>query len=209
MQLSLSYICDSWINIRNTHNDLSRSFAKGSVGLHMDFMDGSFVPRLGCHPEAIDEARKHFAEHIDVHAMITCNNPAWDAILTSSADVIYAHYESFHSEQHCVDFLSQDSRLKLAFKPYHTLQKMDSICDRLDVDSFLLMAYNPGIKVQNSFFDLDTLTDTQRHVTIDGGVTYETYERFKNHDNIRLIAGSKIIFNEDYTQNMQKLTYSM
>ncbi len=206
MQLSLSYICDSWPTIKETYKRLE---SHCNMGLHMDFMDGSFVPRLGCHPEAIDEARKHFAKHIDVHAMITCNNPAWDAILTSSADVIYAHYESFHSEQQCVDFLSRDTRLKLAFKPYHTLQQMDQICDRLDVDSFLLMAYNPGIKVQNSFFDLDTLTDTQRHVTIDGGVTYETYKRFKNQDNIRLIAGSKIIFNEDYTQNMQKLTDSM
>ena len=38
----------------------------------MDCMDGHFVPRLGVHPEAIDEI--DYAQHIDVHAMITCNN---------------------------------------------------------------------------------------------------------------------------------------
>jgi len=172
----------------------------------MDFMDGQFVPRLGCHPEAIDEAREHFAGHIDVHAMIQSNSNAWDDILASSANVIYAHYESFHSDQQCVDFLSRDPRLKLAFKPYHTIRQMDDICDRLDVDDFLLMAYNPGIKVQDAFFDLDTLAHTGRYVTVDGGVTPETLSRFQLHPRIRLVAGSKIIFNNNYKENMQWLT---
>ena len=59
MQLSLSYICDSWPAIQSTYQRLE---SHCDMGLHMDFMDGSFVPRLGCHPEAIDEARKHFAK---------------------------------------------------------------------------------------------------------------------------------------------------
>ena len=203
MQLSLSYICDSWPKIKETYQRLESHY---SMSLHMDFMDGQFVPRLGCHPEAIDEAREHFAGHIDVHAMIQSNSNAWDDILASSADVIYAHYESFHSDQQCVDFLSRDPRLKLAFKPYHTIRQMDDICDRLDVDNFLLMAYNPGIKVQDAFFDLDTLAHTGRYVTVDGGVTPETLSRFQLHPRIRLVAGSKIIFNDNYKENMQWLT---
>lgn len=204
MQLSLSYICDSWPRIRDTYVALDCN-TKYDMSLHMDFMDGQFVPRLGTHPETIDEAREYFAGHIDVHAMIQSNSNAWDDILTSSADVIYAHYESFHSEQQCVDFLSRDPRLKLAFKPFHTIAQIDGICERLDVDDFLLMAYNPGIKVQTAFYDLETLTDTERYVTVDGGVTYETLKRWENTPNIRLVAGSKIIFNDDYEENMQRL----
>jgi pentose-5-phosphate-3-epimerase len=83
---------------------------------------------------------------------------------------------------------------------------MDDICDRLDVDDFLLMAYNPGIKVQDAFFDLDTLAHTGRYVTVDGGVTPETLGRFQLHPRIRLVAGSKIIFNDNYKENMQWLT---
>tara|TARA_B110000211_G_scaffold232834_1_gene297498 strand:+ start:2212 stop:2745 length:534 start_codon:yes stop_codon:yes gene_type:complete len=176
------------------------------MSLHMDFMDGQFVPRLGCHPEAIDEARQHFAGHIDVHAMIQCNSNAWDDILKSSANVIYAHYESFHSEQQCADFLSRDVRLKLAFKPYHTICQIDNICERLFVDDFLLMAYNPGIKVQDAFFDLNTLAHTDRYVTVDGGITPAMLTRFRLHPKIRLVAGSKIIFNDEYEENMQWLT---
>ena len=203
MQLSLSYICASWPKIKKTYVELQPHY---SMSLHMDFMDGQFVPRLGCHPETIDEAREHFAQHIDVHAMIQSNSNAWDDILASSANVIYAHYESFHSDQQCVDFLSRDPRLKLAFKPYHTIQQIDAICDRLDVDNFLLMAYNPGIKVQDAFFDLDTLAHTERYVTVDGGVTPETLSRFQLHPRIRLVAGSKIIFNNNYKENMRWLT---
>mgnify|MGYP001311732137 CR=1 FL=1 len=201
MQLSLSYICDSWPNICSTYTRLQDKY---QMSVHMDFMDGHFVPRLGVHPEAVDEL--YYAEHIDVHAMIASNSPAWDAILKTKADVIFAHYESFHSEQQCVDFLSRDKRLKLAFKPYHTIQQIDSICDRLCVDDFLLMAYNPGIKVQNAFFDLDQLQYTERFVTVDGGVTPETLSKFQLHPRIRLVAGSKIIFNDKYKENMQWLT---
>ena len=197
MQLSLSYICDRPYNIYQSYTRLKEKY---NMSVHMDCMDGHFVPRLGVHPEAIDEI--DYAQHIDVHAMITCNNPAWDAILKTKANKIFAHYESFHSEQQCIDFLSRDKRLHLAFKPYHTIAQIDRICDRLNVDEFLLMAYNPGIKVQDSFYDLSTLSDTQRPVTIDGGVKISTVLEHKDNPNITLVAGSKVLFNDNYEANI-------
>jgi|TARA_A100001037_G_scaffold276805_1_gene276347 pentose-5-phosphate-3-epimerase len=197
MELSLSYICDRPYNIYQSYMKLMQHY---KMSIHMDCMDGHFVPRLGVHPESIDEI--DYAEHIDVHAMIASNNPAWEAILKTKADKIFAHYESFHSEQQCIDFLSRDTRLKLAFKPYHTIAQIDSICDRLDVGEFLLMAYNPGIKVQDAFYNLDTLEDTQRHVTVDGGVKLSTVLENKNNSNITLVAGSKVLFNENYEANI-------
>ncbi len=200
MKLSLSYICANPSKIYQSYTDLKHSY---NMSVHMDFMDGHFVPRLGVHPEAVNEL--DYADHIDIHAMITCNNPAWEEILNTKANVIFAHYESFHSDQQCVDFLSRDARLKLAFKPYHTIAQIDNICDRLIVDEFLLMAYNPGIKVQDSFYNLDTLSDTQRSVTIDGGVKLSTVNLFKYDPKITLVAGSKVLFNDDYEENMQCL----
>ena len=200
MQLSLSYICDRPYNIYQSYTKLKEKY---KMSIPMDCMDGHFVPRLGVHPEAIDEI--DYAEHIDVHAMITSNNPSWDQILKTQADKIFAHYESFHSEQECVDFLSRDSRLKLAFKPYHTIPQIDAICDRLDVSEFLLMAYNPGIKVQDSFYNLETLEDTQRYVTIDGGVKLSTVDQFKEDPKITLVAGSKVLFNDMYEANIECL----
>ena len=200
MQLSLSYICDRPYNIYQSYTKLKEKY---KMSIHMDCMDGHFVPRLGVHPEAIDEI--DYAEHIDVHDMITSNNHSWDQILKTQADKIFAHYESFHSEQECVDFLSRDSRLKLAFKPYHTIPQIDAICDRLDVSEFLLMAYNPGIKVQDSFYNLETLEDTQRYVTIDGGVKLSTVDQFKEDPKITLVAGSKVLFNDMYEANIECL----
>jgi pentose-5-phosphate-3-epimerase len=200
MQLSLSYICDRPYNIYQSYEKLKPHY---DMSVHMDFMDGHFVPRLGVHPEAVDELS--YPSYIDIHAMITCNNPAWEAILQTRANVIFAHYESFHSEQQCVDFLTRDSRLKLAFKPYHTIQQIDTICDRLDVDEFLLMAYAPGIKVQDAYYNLDTLADTQRHVTVDGGVTIDTVRKFKDDRKVTLVVGSKVLFNENYEENLNCL----
>ena len=200
MQLSLSYICDTPYNIHQSYEKLKPYY---DMSVHMDFMDGHFVPRLGVHPEAVDEL--DYAEHIDIHAMFACNNPAWEDILKTQADVIFAHYESFHSEQQCVDFLSRDSRLKLAFKPYHTIPQIDAICDRLDVDKFLIMAYAPGIKVQDAFYNLESIKHTERHVTVDGGVKLSTVQQFKNDPLITLVVGSKVLFNDNYKENLKCL----
>ena len=200
MQLSLSYICDTPYNIHQSYEKLKSYY---DMSVHMDFMDGHFVPRLGVHPEAVNELS--YPDYIDIHAMITSNNPAWEDILQTRANVIFAHYESFHSEQQCVDFLSRDSRLKLAFKPYHTIQQIDAICDRLDVDKFLIMAYAPGIKVQDAFYNLESIKDTERHVTVDGGVKLSTVNQFRNDPLITLVAGSKVLFNENYKENLQCL----
>ena len=67
------------------------------------------------------------------------------------------------------------------------------------------MAYNPGIKVQDSFYDLSTLLDTQRPVTIDGGVKISTVLEYKDNPNITLVAGSKVLFNDNYEANIECL----
>ena len=96
-----------------------------------------------------------------------------------------------------VDEYSQNRGLKPAI--------LDAICDRLDVSEFLLMAYNPGIKVQDSFYNLETLEDTQRYVTIDGGVKLSTVNQFKEDPKITLVAGSKVLFNDMYEANIECL----
>ena len=67
------------------------------------------------------------------------------------------------------------------------------------------MAYAPGIKVQDSFYNLETLEDTQRHVTVDGGVTIDTVSQFKEDPKITLVVGSKVLFNEKYEENLNCL----
>ena len=214
MELSLSYICDRPYNIYQTHQQLEQ--AGYQVGVHMDLMDGHFVPRLGVHPESLDEinynktdTQVHSVQNtmIDAHAMITYNNPAWEAIRKSTRPrKIFVHYESFPNEELLIQFLHTNGRFKLAFKPWYTIKQMHTICERLFVDEFLLMTYAPGIKGATAGYDLDQLQDTDKHVTVDGGVTLETVERFREYRDITLVCGSKVIFNENYEENMKCLT---
>ena len=73
------------------------------------------------------------------------------------------------------------------------------------VDKFLIMAYAPGIKVQDAFYNLESIKDTERHVTVDGGVKLSTVNQFRNDPLITLVAGSKVLFNENYKENLQCL----
>ena len=211
MELSLSYICDRPYNIYQTYERLEK--AGYDMAVHMDLMDGHFVPRLGVHPESLDEInylkpkQKVSNTMIDAHAMITWNNPAWEAIRNSTRPrKIFVHYESFPNEELLIQFLHSNGRFKLAFKPWYTVKQMHTICERLFVDEFLLMTYAPGIKGATSGYDLDQLQDTDKYVTVDGGVTLDTVQRFRENPNVNLVCGSKVIFNENYHENMKCLT---
>jgi len=200
MQLSLSYICANTL-IHDTVKTLKDRY---DVGIHIDLMDGHFVPRLGVHPEVIDILKEKLDVPVDVHCMMTANNHAWKDVLSSNADVIYVHYEAFHSDKDALEFLNQDERLRLAFKPHWSLKQIYSIIN--NKDDFLLMAYNPGITNQDKTYNLDDLKDiTKCKITIDGGVNFEVLSTFDNNDNIRLVAGSKLLFNDDYYKNIEKL----
>ena len=203
MKLTLSYICANTL-IYDTVKTLKDSY---DVGVHIDLMDGHFVPRLGVHPEIIDVLKEKLDVPIDVHCMMTANNHAWKDVLSSSAEVIYVHYEAFHSDEHALEFLQQDKRLRLAFKPHWTLKQIYSILAGFaSNDDFLLMAYNPGITNQDRTYNLDDLKDiTKCKITIDGGVNFEVLSTFNDNDNIRLVAGSKLLFNDDYYKNIEKL----
>jgi ribulose-phosphate 3-epimerase len=203
MKLSLSYICANTL-IHDTVKTLKEFY---DIGIHIDLMDGHFVPRLGVHPEIIDVLKEQLDVPIDVHCMMTANNHAWKDVLSSSAEVIYVHYEAFHSDEHALEFLEQDKRLRLAFKPHWTLQKIYSILDHnINYDNdFLLMAYNPGITNQDRTYNLDDLKNSKCNITIDGGVDLAVLSTFNDNDNIRLVAGSKLIFNDDYYQNIGNL----
>ena len=67
------------------------------------------------------------------------------------------------------------------------------------------MAYAPGIKVQDAFYNLESIKDTERHVTVDGGVKLSTVNQFKNDPLITLVAGSKVLFNDMYEANIECL----
>lgn len=201
MQLSLSYICANML-IHDTVKTLKDSY---DVGVHIDLMDGHFVPRLGVHPELIDILKEKLDVPVDVHCMMTANNHAWKDVLSSSAEVIYVHYEAFHSDEHVLEFLQQDKRLRLAFKPHWTIQRIYSICESIGINDFLLMAYNPGITNQDKTYNLDDLKNSKCNITIDGGVDFSVLNTFYDSNNIRLVAGSKLIFNDNYYQNVGKL----
>jgi len=202
MHLTLSYICASDEYIYQTVSELKEKY---DLGIHIDLMDGHFVPRLGVHPELINDLKKECNVPVDVHCMITANNHAWKDVLNSNADVIYAHYEAFHSKEHTLKFLKQDSRLQLAFKPQWTIQQINEICNEMGVDDYLLMAYNPGITKQDSFYDLKKIANTTRKVTVDGGVDFGVLEDFISNNKVSLVAGSKLIFNSEYKQNVERL----
>ena len=67
------------------------------------------------------------------------------------------------------------------------------------------MAYNPGITNQDKTYNLNDLKNSKCNITIDGGVDFSVLNTFYDSNNIRLVAGSKLIFNDNYYQNVGKL----
>ena len=198
MFYSLSYIC-AHLDILNVYKKIP--FCK----LHIDLMDGHFVPRLGVYPEIIDILKEKTGAFIEVHCMITSNNNAWKDVLYSKADIIFAQYESFHSDNHVSKFLKQDSRLNLAFKPLYNFKDISDKVKSFNKKHVLLMNYNPGILNQEGFYDLETLKNTDINITLDGGINFDIAEKFKNNKFMTLVVGTKLLFNENYSKNLNRL----
>lgn len=182
--------------------------------LHVDAMDGVFVPRLGMYPEQVSAIRPYFSGEINIH-MITSNpEPFLEWFNDSGADIITVHPEPNQQIARTIQKI-KNLGIKAGVclnigTPVETLRYILN-----DVDLVMLMAIHPGILGQNVWPGIyDKLVDVKNlakelnkenlYIEVDGGVKPETAPLMvKNGANV-LTCGTGTIFrpNEDTLENM-------
>jgi ribulose-phosphate 3-epimerase len=173
----------------------------GADWIHVDVMDGHFVPNLTIGPGVIKSLRPHSKKPFDVHLMITPVDPYIDAFAEAGADMITAHPEAGpHFHRTVQKIRSTGNKAGAALNPSTPGETLDYVLDELDL--VLVMSVNPGFGGQ-SFIDsqlrkiegLRQLIDRRGLATlieVDGGVNPDTAKACISAGAHALVAGSAV-----------------
>jgi ribulose-phosphate 3-epimerase len=190
--------------------------AAGADWLHLDVMDGHFVPNITIGPEVIKALRPHVGIPFDVHLMISPADPYLDAFRDAGADIISIHPEAGpHLDRSLKHIRSLGAKAGVVFNPATPPEVMEWVID--DVDLILVMTVNPGFGGQS--FIASQLKKMQRLrrmidasgrdiiLEVDGGVTPETARRCVEAGATALVAGTAVFRGGpgQYAQNIRAL----
>ena len=188
--------------------------AAGADWLHLDIMDGHFVPNISFGPGLIKALRKHSAMPFDVHLMIAPADPYLAAFAEAGADVISLHPEAgphLHRSLQTIRALGKKAGVVLnPATPLSTVEPVLDLCDLV-----LVMSVNPGFGGQSFIASqlakiaaLRAMIDaTGREIAlqVDGGVTAATAPACIAAGADVLVAGTAVFGAPDYAQAIAAL----
>ena len=171
----------------------------GADWIHVDVMDGHFVPNITIGPAVVKALRKHSAKPFDVHLMITPADPFIEAFADAGADCISVHPESGpHLHRTLQTIKALGKRAGVVLNPATPASAIYHVMDLIDL--ILVMSVNPGFGGQK-FIEgqLDKIADLRMRIDasgrdidleVDGGIDRETAPRAIEAGADALVAGT-------------------
>jgi len=195
-------------------DDIGRVEPSGIRMLHVDIMDGHFVPNLTIGPPVVKSIRKITKLTLDLHLMITDPDKFAPLFIEAGADQISVHYEAAtHLDRTIRTIQSEGARAGVVINPATPVGVLEDILYL--VDHVLIMSVNPGFEHQDFIPNalhkirrLDRLRAESRlgfAIEIDGGVSAANVTEIVQSGCDWLVAGSAVFHSADPTATVKEM----
>lgn len=182
--------------------------------LHIDVMDGVFVPNISFGLPVIEAMSRHSKKTMDVHLMIQNPDQYIEDFKKVGADILTVHYEACtHLHRTIQAIKAAGMKAGVALNPHTPVDLLEDVIEELDL--VLIMSVNPGFGgqkfIQNAVLKVEKLanlierTGSSAIIEVDGGVNLETGAALVKAGAKALVAGSFVFNSANPAQTIQDL----
>lgn len=190
----------------NLERDISMLNASEADWIHVDIMDGVFVPNLSMGLPVVEAIRKHARKPLDVHLMIVQPERYVEAFRRAGAELISVHVEACdHLHRNIQQIKDLGCKAGVAINPHTSIQSLENVIQEIDL--VCLMAVNPGFGGQKfiehtykkvaHLKNMITAAGASTLIEVDGGVNLRNASALLGAGADVLVAGNVVFSSDD------------